>query len=177
MGPTPVFAWFFLILLGLVLAAGGLLVVRGGARGAIAAGFLVGLLIVALYFARAGGLLPAVALLVIVLAFGGSALFTRPRTSRAIPRAEIATLGTTIAEADRLAADGQAQAGYAHLADGLQRAEGARRQGLPWGGELAGRWKEVVEEFAREYRVGPTYELAPAMHPPGRGDELAPPSA
>jgi hypothetical protein len=97
-----------------------------------------------------------------------------PRRPRVIPRAELAALGTTIARADTLAAEGHVQDGYQCLVAGLLRAQEAREAGSPWARDLVGRWQGVVEEYAREYALAPASELVPAAAPDARGDEAAP---
>jgi hypothetical protein len=116
--------------------------------------------------ALAGGVFLSL-FLVLALARGG-------RNRAAIPRSELASLGTAIRDADQLAAQGDAPEGYRCLVAGLQRAEQAVHTGRPWARELRDRWQEVAQEYSREYPIAPPTEIAPAPTPEGRGDELAP---
>src|SRR4051812_32862287 len=137
---------------------------------------LVGLLLARLSVSL-GAMLPTAALLLLAAApLSGVAIgrLAAPRRQRAIPRAELAALGTTIARADTLAAEGRVDQGYHCLVAGLQRAEEARAAGSPWARDLVGRWQGVVEEYAREYALAPSSELVPAAAPDARGDEAAP---
>src|SRR5204863_6889378 len=95
---------------------------------------LVGLLALRLLLPW-GAMLPTAALLPLAAAPAiGFALGRRgtPDRTRAIPRAELAALGTTIARADTLAAEGRVQDGYQYLIAGLQPVEEARDAGSPW---------------------------------------------
>lgn len=97
----------------------------------------------------------------------------RAKRRRAIPRAELAALGTAIRSADALAAEGRVGDGLACLVAGVRRAEQARQQRAPWAQELVDRWQSVVEEYAAEHRIGPASEVAPGQTAEGRGDEAS----
>ena len=97
---------------------------------------------------------------------------TRPP---AIPRSELAALGTAIKDADQLAAEGRVGDGLSCLVAGMRRVQQAQ-SGNRWSGELVERWQAVVDEYATEHRIGPTSEIVPAAAPTGRGDELTPPA-
>jgi hypothetical protein len=120
--------------------------------------------------------------LALLLLLGGSGLVAfgiRRRASNrarppAIPRSELAALGTAIKDADQLAADGRVGDGLSCLVAGMRRVQQSQ-SGNRWSGELVERWQAVVEEYATEHRIGPTSEIVPAGAPTGRGDELAPP--
>jgi hypothetical protein len=112
--------------------------------------------------------LPALTILAIVRNARGR---TRPL---AIPRSELAALGTAIKDADQLAADGRVGDGLSCLVAGMRRAQQANQLGRPGGRELAERWQAVLEEYAAEHRIGPTSEIVPAADPGGRGDEVSP---
>jgi hypothetical protein len=96
---------------------------------------------------------------------------TRPL---AIPRAELAALGTAIKDADQLAAGGRVGDGLSCLVAGMRRAQQAHQLAGPGGRELLQRWQAVVDEYATEHRIGPTSEIVPASAPAGRGDEASP---
>lgn len=75
------------------------------------------------------------AMMIAGLLFGGVVALAVRRGRRValptIPRGELAALGTTIRQADDLAARGEVREGYACLMDGLRRAESARGSGTP----------------------------------------------
>jgi hypothetical protein len=120
---------------------------------------------------------PLVFLLMFLLAGFAAPLLARANRRRkqqqAIPRSELATLGTAIKNADELASGGRVGDGLACLVAGLRQAEQARHRRAPWAEDLAERWQSVVDEYATEHRIGPTTEIVPASPPEGRGDEPA----
>ena len=109
------------------------------------------------------------ALLALLLLFGLPALMlfavvriARSRTRPiAIPRSELAALGTAINDADQLAADGRVGDGLSGLVAGMRRAQQAHRLAGPGGRELLERWQAVIDEYATEHRIGPTAEMVP----------------
>src|SRR5262245_41952130 len=66
----------------------------------------------------------------------------------AIPNAELAALGTAISDANQLAASGRVGDGLSCLVAGERRARQCQERREPWGGELAQRWQQVVDEYA-----------------------------
>src|SRR5262249_6428983 len=73
----------------------------------------------------------------------------------AIPRSELAALGTAIKDADQLAADGRVGDGLPCLVAGMRRVQQSQ-SGYRWSGELVERWQAVVDEYATDHRIGPT---------------------
>lgn len=113
-----------------------------------------------------------VALLPAVLVLAGR----RRRQRVAIPRSELAALGTTIKDADELASTGRVGDGLSCLVAGMRRAQQAKQAGSPGGRELLDRWQSVVDEYATEHRIGPASEIVASSAPDGRGDEMSPTS-
>ena len=70
-----------------------------------------------------------------------------------LPRTEIETLRLSQIDAEDLAEEGNALAGYRCLRSGLHRAEEAEEDGEPWGGELAALWRDACEEYAERHGI------------------------
>jgi hypothetical protein len=64
-----------------------------------------------------------------------------------IPKEEIRALALTTADAFDLAAEGSYTSGYYRLLAALERAEGARDVGQPWGAELVSVYQLVLNRY------------------------------
>jgi hypothetical protein len=71
-----------------------------------------------------------------------------------LPDHELDTLLITVTDAVDLARAGDVAEGYTALLAGLHRAKEVAAAGEPWAGELVSRYREALENFAREWRVG-----------------------
>lgn len=71
-----------------------------------------------------------------------------------IPANERATLMLTVSEADDLAAAGKILNGYRCLLGGMERATEAQEFDEPWAEELISRYREALDRYGSEHRVG-----------------------
>ncbi len=70
-----------------------------------------------------------------------------------IPDAEADLLMNTVTNAIEKVVEGRLAEGYDLLAHGLQRAEGLRDRGEPWGEELVHWWRGAVQNYCDSYGV------------------------
>jgi hypothetical protein len=174
---------WILLALALALYAAFLLFRRSGRSPASLLGVVFGVFVGLLVLRAVRGGVPAWGPLLMVIAVSSLVLVAArtfrgaPKRARGIPRGEIATLGSTVKQADELAAAGDPTAGFAQLSAGLERARSVLREGQPWGGELVHRWEEVVRDYAAEYPLRPSREIIPAAAPAGTGTEGLPSGA
>src|SRR3712207_2802357 len=69
-------------------------------------------------------------------------------------RGEIRAYLTILAEAARLAGEGNAAGGYERLLVGRQGALSAQRLGTPWAQELAGLWQSACDDYVKRHGTG-----------------------
>jgi hypothetical protein len=70
-----------------------------------------------------------------------------------LPRYAQDLLDFDLQDAEKLAGEGQVEAGYKALQAGRHIAEAIRENKLPWGEELVRRYEETMEEFAERYKL------------------------
>jgi hypothetical protein len=71
-----------------------------------------------------------------------------------LPDHELDTFLITVTEAVDLVRAGEVADRYTALLAGLHRAREMADTGEPWAAELVRRYREAVENYAREWRVG-----------------------